>query len=189
MRLKLKIDKRSGYSLVHAVKTIMLLGEEPSGREKLIRKLNLNEASVRTLLSKLEKNGLIEKSTRGRILTDKGRGFFYFLKRNLIGPITVSRTKVTVSKYNIAYIVRKRARKIKKGLEQRDQAILMGADGLTTITYDKTLKIPGLNRKVPDSIKNLFNLEKGDVILIGSAKSKDMADLAALNAALLLLII
>jgi predicted transcriptional regulator len=186
MKMKLKIDKRSGYSLAHAVKTIMFLAEETIGRDRLIRKLNLNEASVRTLLNRLEESGFVKKSNRGKTLTVKGEKFSSFLKKNIIGPFDVCRTKVTVSKYNIAYIVRKKSRKIRKGVEQRDQAIMMGAEGLTTITYDGSLHIPGLDWKVPDNIKNLFNLEKDDVILIGSAKSKDLADLAALNAALLL---
>jgi len=189
MKIKLDIDKRSGYSLAHAMKTIMLLGESPIGREGLIKKLNLNEASVRTLLGKLEKNGFVKKSTKGRTLTDKGKKTLSFLKKNINGPVTMGRTKIAVSKYNIAYLVRNKSKKIKKGLEQRDQAILMGAEGLTTVTYDRSLCVPGPNWKVPCTVRDLFDLKRGDVILIGSANRKDVADLAALNAALLLLTI
>jgi len=181
----LQIDKRSGFHRAHVVKAILLL-EKPMGRKKLMKELNLNEASTRTLIKTLEKNKIIKPSTKGCLLTKKGKKMLKLLKRNIRGPYEVEKSDITISKYNIAYIVRNKSGKINKGIEQRDEAIKIGADGLTTLIYDKTLRVPGVGRSVKWLSKKL-DIKERDVVLIGSAKDKHTADLAALYNAYLLL--
>ena len=83
---------------------------------------------------------------------------------------------------------KKKSKRIKIGIEQRDNAIKMGADGLTTLikTKYKRFIIPGLEHWiVPKAIENLFsNCSGGDVLLIGSAKSKKLGELASCSSAL-----
>lgn len=182
-----KIDSRASFTDAHMIKALMML-ETAAGREALMKTLGLNEASARTLLRNLEGVGYVKPSAKGHVLTTKGQNFLSFIKLNIMGPVPVDMHEISVSKYNIAYLVRKKASKIKLGIEQRDQAIKFGADGLTTIICNKELFIPGMTGfKVSESIVNAFPVSSGDVILVGSAKNEITADLAALNSALLLM--
>lgn len=185
--MDIEIDKRAGYTSAHVAKAIMIL-ESPCGRERLMNELKLNEASARTMLNGLQKNKFVEPTKKGHVLTRKGKRFLEHLKKNIVGPIEVEKNGITMSKYNIAYLVKKKASKIKFGLEQRDQAILLGADGLTTLIYKNRLIMPGMRWRVPKRLENIFSLERNDVILIGSASDKRIADLAALNSAVALVI-
>ncbi|MBI2075783.1 MAG: hypothetical protein HYT72_00855 [Candidatus Aenigmarchaeota archaeon] len=184
--LEKTIDIRANYALAHVVRAVLLIGETNTGRERLMEKLGMNEAPARTLLNNLERNKVVKPTTRGHILTKRGRKLLAYLKKNISGPKKIE-TGLTLSKYNIAYLARGKAIKIRHGLEQRDQAILMGADGLTTLIYNERLRMAGVKWKVPKELNNVFDYRKGDVLLIGSAKDERTAEFAALNASIQLL--
>ncbi|MFH0832214.1 MAG: DUF4443 domain-containing protein [Candidatus Aenigmatarchaeota archaeon] len=187
MILEKMIDNRACYTRVHVVKA-MLLMENRCSREKLMSDLKLNEAPTKTLLNRLRKNKFVESTTKGHKLAKKGHDFLNFVRKNIYGPKDVGISRITMSKYNIAYLVKGRADKIKLGIEQRDQAIVFGADGMTSLVYKDKLLIPGMRWTVPKWMENIFTLEENDVILIGSAGDKVTADLAALNSAIALII-
>lgn len=186
MKISFDIDSRSSYSTAHATKAIVLIGTDVIGRERLMKRLALNEASVRTLLKRLEQNNYVMPGSKGHGLTAKGKKLFAYITKNIEGPKPINDKDVAVSKYNVAYLVRGRRNKIKAGLEQRDQAIPLGADGLITLIYDNGLVMPGIKLRVPQ-LGGLFSFRNGDVLLIGSAKTEILADLAALNSAVRLL--
>ncbi len=175
-------DKRSGYSEPHILKTLLSI-DVSVGREKLMKDLGLNEASARTLLNFLKRKGLLKSTKRGHEPTNKCNEIVKFLKANIKGPIILKKSKITVGEKNIAYIVKKRANKIRYGIEQRDHAIMMGAHGLTTIIKKGKLFMPGMKANINLDVE----MEDGDVLLIGSAKNRHTAELAALYAAYLLL--
>ncbi len=182
-----KIDKRASYTDAHIAKALILL-EKPTGREMLMKRLNLNEASARTLLRNLEKMNYVRPSSSGHVLTQKGMNFLAYIKSNVEGPKNVGKTDLSISNSTVAYLVRKKAGKIRIGIEQRDQAIRFGADGLTTIIYNKDFFIPGMTGwKIPSTVRSMFSVSNNDVILMASAPSEIIADLAALNSALILL--
>ncbi len=185
--LEKTIDVRANYALAHVVKAVLLIGEANAGREKLMGKLGLNEAPARTLLAGLEKNGFVKPGAKGHTLTEKGKKILAYLNKNISGPKKLAKTELTLSRHNIAYLVRKKAGRIRHGLEQRDQAILMGADGLTTLVYKNRLSMAGVRWNVPKDINGVFDYKNGDVLLIGSGKDAKVAEFAALNAAIRLL--
>src|SRR3989344_5452000 len=120
------VDQRASYTKAHVLKALMLLSEMPHGRFLLMKKLHLNEASARTLLSKLESKNYSKPSTYGHVLTKKGSLFVKKIRSKIIGPIDVGRSELTMSENNIAYVIRGAASKIKSGIEQRDIAIISG---------------------------------------------------------------
>jgi len=184
MKINELVDLRASYSEVHVLKALMLLAEMPHGRFLLMKKLQLNEASARTLLSKLEQKNYSRPSPYGHALTKKGNVFVKKIRQRIIGPIKVGKTLVTLSDSNVAYIVRNASNKIKSGVEQRDTAIKLGANGLTTLVQEnKKLSFPLSNKKVPESVQKLFSLKENDVVLIGSSDNEITADLSALYAA------
>jgi len=187
--LERMIDSRAGFLDFHIAKTILLLNKNPIGRSKLIKELDINEASVRTLLKMLEKDRFVFSSSRGHKLSKKGVAIAKSLTEKIKGPFDVNKTNLSISDHSVAYVVRGVSHKIKKGVEQRDQAIIAGADGLITIIKSDKLYMPGVRWDVPVEISVQFEslMKKNDVLLIGFSKTKKSAEFAALNAALLLL--
>ncbi len=182
IRFMENFDRRSGYSEPHILKALLAL-EEPIGREKLMKELALNEASVRTMLNFLKRKGLLKSTKRGHEPTEKCKGLLKFLRANIRGPIKLRKMPITVGEKNIAYVVKNRASKIRYGIEQRDQAIIMGAHGMTTIIKKGKIFMPGMKRSISLNI----DMDDGDVLLIGSANNEKKAEFAALYAAYLLL--
>ncbi len=182
IRLIENFDKRSGYSEPHILKVLLSMNG-PVGREKIMKSTGMNEASARTMLNFLTRRGLLKSTKRGHMPTRKCESIVRFLKTNIRGPITLEKTSIAIGKKNIAYVVRKKANRIRYGIEQRDQAIIMGAHGLTTIVKKGKVYMPGAGRSVNIDVQ----MENGDVLLIGSAGSEKTAEFAALYAAYLLL--
>lgn len=80
--------------------------------------------------------------------------------------------------------------KIKMGVEQRDSAIMAGAEGATTlVVIDGKLIVPPdyvIDEHDPNLAKLLhekFNLREGDAIIIGTASTVSKAEDGALAAA------
>ena len=179
------IDRRSDYEDVHVIKALLLLAKRPSGREKLMKELRMSEASARTMLNNMRRFNLARSTTKGHELTEKGKRLAGKFQKQIEGPKNLGKTSITVSDFNTAYLVRRMAGKIKKGLEQRDVAVRVGADGLTTLVCrNNKLFLAGVESRVPKGIEKLFKTKSGDVILIGSAMNKHKADMAALKTAL-----
>jgi predicted transcriptional regulator len=178
---------------VHVIKTFMVIGSEgPVGRGRLARDIMLSEGAVRTLVRHLEHQGLIETSKAGITLTENGRKIYSELQSDIEGAIEVPRSSITVGPFNIALLVKNGAKGIKGGIEQRDAAIAIGAQGATTLIFKgNLLSMPLVNedvfRNVPQVRKRLMSELKpkeNDVIIIGSGKDKLTAEFGAIAAAL-----
>jgi hypothetical protein len=101
-----------------------------------------------------------------------------------------------MGKQSAAVLVRGAAKQVRIGIEQRDAAIRAGAAGAATLTYRAhRFEIPGSSgdaqRQYPDPVwrrlADLFPLQDGDVIIISSAGSQELAENGALSAATTLL--
>lgn len=182
------VDRRSDYSAAHVMKALTVLHEGISGREKLMKELGLGEATVKTLLRRLKKEKMVKAASRGHVLSRKGIMIVKAFMKNMDGPKRLGATSAAVSECNIAYLVRKKASKISRGIEQRDSAIMAGADGLTTFVSTKSgIMMPHSGKRAPGEISGMFRSRIGDVILVASAKDFITADIAALGAAMELL--
>jgi predicted transcriptional regulator len=182
------IDVRASYSPVHIVKTLFLLSEEPMGRFQLMKEMEMKEATIKTLVKRLKKNELIEPSTKGNVLTRRGNELLKKILIKISRPIKIDMSEYTVGKYNTAILVKNSSKKVRFGIEQRDEAIKTGADGATTlICNDNRLIFPGCNRKITDLEKTLrehFSIENGDVIVIGSGPTEKISEEASIKVAL-----
>jgi DNA-binding PadR family transcriptional regulator len=177
------------FTQLHLLITLKILEENaPIGRKRLIHILTLGEGSVRTILKKLKKEGLITSSKLGHRITGKGKNF---LKTNFHVGGKVRVKGLTLGKEDYAILVKNAANKIKSGIEQRDEAIKVGAAGASTLIYDgKRLKLPGdlvdIKKEYPgviEEISSKFPLEKGDIIIVGSGDTLTKAMEGALAAA------
>ena len=62
-----------GYSEWHVLEALKRMSSEPVGRLSLSSVLGIGEASARTLLTRLEEEGLVKAVGRGRTLSERGR--------------------------------------------------------------------------------------------------------------------
>jgi hypothetical protein len=165
----IKIDSRSGYSLTDLAMTIKLLGKKPAGRFSLMKELGLGEATVKTMMKKLEEERMAKKSTIGLALAKRGEKIFKLLERKMPDPIPVKLPEIS-KKTSVALVVRGARKNIRKGIEQRDEGIKHGVDVTTLVFEDGKIRFPGARNVA--TIKELDGaLEEGDVILVSSGKN------------------
>jgi len=182
--------KPPGYSAAHVLYALILLSEGAMGRKRLSEALELGEGSTRTLLERLASTSLIQVSRRGVELSSLGREVLAGLGERLRFA-KAPPTGVTVDEANWAVLVRGAAGKVRLGVEQRDQALLHGATGATTLIYQGGgWVIPGLEQEPEGPLRALLSElgpEEGDVVIIGSSDSLVSAAVGALAAAIDLL--
>jgi len=165
------------------------------GRIRLSKELGLGEGTARTLVKHLKNEGIIKISKYGIMLSENGKKMFSDLKSKISEGIKVPQSPLTVGPFNIAVLVKGMARKIKRGLEQRDIAIKAGALGATTLVFSRNrLTMPSNEEDVFKSIPSIHDMlvsklgpKENDVIIIGSGENKTSAEIGAKMAALELL--
>ncbi len=178
------IPKFNNY---HIWKALYCLNKEsPIGRKKLASLLNIGEGSTRTILSILTEAGDIIIRKSGIALTQEGKKTWYRVSMN-IAPIEVD--SLTIGKINCAVQVPGAANRVSFGCEERDRAIKAGAIGATTLLYlNGILMFPGndypLDAKSERIIRNTFELSDGDVIIIGTGDTMEIAEEGAVSAGL-----
>lgn len=170
------ISKFSEYDLV---KALHMLLKKPLGRNHLIKALLLTEASTRTLMRRLKKQGFARNSTKGLVLTPKGGKFL----KEILGKISLAVKIKSFEKNSVAFKIKGAAKKIRFGVEQRDLAVKAGAYGAIILVYDgKKLKMPGVetlrrkNKKLFKEIQENFALKKNDTVVITFAKKEKDAE-------------
>lgn len=185
------VGRTPAFLAAHVLKTLEILDAGSMGRGQLARELRLGEGTTRTLVGRMKGHGLISTSRGGMALTDSGREVLSGLQELLISSV-LSETTMTVGSRNHAVLVYGAARFVKKGIEQRDVALMAGAKGATTLVHeDGGLKMPGmeapLDPKMIEHIEEAMNPSNGDVVIIGSSDDAFLAEIGAKSAALKLL--
>jgi len=177
------------FSLYHVWKAYdTIYNQGPIGRKALSTVLAIGEGSIRTILDKMMKEGSVENTKQGTVLTERGRKKF---KNSGIVVLPLRVEGMTVGTHDCAVQVKGMADRIGNGAEQRDEAVRAGAQGATTlIVQDNKLIFPG-DAEHPDQstiipLKTVFDLEENDVVIIGSSDSYDAAEKGAVTAALAL---
>ena len=188
---KLAPGRSPSFNEAHVLKALELLGEGDIGRKQLAARLNLGEGMTRNLVSRLQSQGFLVTSRRGMSLSDKGTSLLNTFKERMIS-CRFPESEITVDENNYAVLIRGGAKGIKLGLEQRDDALMAGAKGATTLLRDENeVVIPGSQEKIESGIKefieNKMQPKDGDVIIIGSSPDLHKAEIGAKAAALKLL--
>lgn len=190
---KIAPGKTPYFAEPHVVKALNIISiESQVGRISLAKKLGLGEGSIRTLARHLENEDLVEVSRRGIALSELGRKFVSGLRSAMGNAVEISKSSLTVGTFNVAILVRSASKAVRTGLEQRDAAIRVGAQGATTLVFiQQELAMPSAKKDVfksiPGTRKELISQlkpQENDVIVIGSAGDKLMAEYGAIAAAL-----
>ena len=180
------------FTKIQLMDLIMIIGRSGAiGRKRLSKLTGLGEGAVRTMLTRLKDEGLIEVVGReGCRLTQKGETIYRELEKTIrdIGELKLELPWNYPSNY--AIVVKNRAGLVRKGLEQRDEAIRAGARAAIILTYqDDRLMMPGITDLMEEhpsfasSIIEAISPEDGDVIIIVGADDPLSARHGALAAA------
>ena len=182
------------FSRIHVLMVLdVLYRSGPMGRASLARAVGLGEGAIRTVLSRLCGAGLVEVSRRGCELTEEGRSLWSAIRSKLLRLGEIRNAPVEGGGF--AYIVKGASRKVRLGVEQRDEAIRAGARGAITLVFkDGKLIMPGISDDVradypelSEEIMASAELGEGDVVIVAFADDSKKAEYGALAAALTLL--
>jgi len=173
------------FAEVHIRETLDLIEKYGRvGRKQLAEKLGVGEGSMRTILNMLKKQGFITSSRGGHALTARGKRFL----GKPLEFVRVDAGDLTVGEVDVATIVRGASAKVKKGIEQRDEAIKAGAAGATVLIFKNgKLQFPDkfieVEKNVGEPLIKTLRPQEGDVIAIGTADDVVRAEAGARAAA------
>ena len=183
------------FKEIHVILALIIIkGQEKGiGRYRLKNELNLPEGAVKSLLTKMKKNELIETDSRisGHKITQKGDSILEELFSKISPPEipTFDYRPLVIGEFAYYALARNFGDHVKSGIEQRDDAIKIGGTGATCLIYkNKTLNFP--KQSNGDSEYNTANIKtseikypikENDVLVIGAANNQSLARLVTLN--------
>lgn len=190
--------------------------QEGIGRYRLEKELLIGSGTAKSLIKKLNKIAEFittkdQNIRKGHVLTRKGLTFLKMIKESIPlvkeGEASILKDIIIKPEKDSIFfcLVKNAIKKITDGIAQRDAAIKIEGSGATCLVFNgKNLIFPSksftLNEKEKmildieiqsyfktQLIKEKLNLEKDDVIVIGSGENPQKARLSAMNAVLTLL--
>jgi hypothetical protein len=177
------------FDIYHIWKCYDLLKEKgPLGRRTIAKHINLGEGSTRTLLSKMVKEGCVEDTKRGAVLTLNGE---MKLRETGMSILPFDCWGLKSTDFTCTVLVKNKANRITDGCEQRDHAVRSGAEGaITLIARDGRLVFPEDDRypdkSISDAVRTVNDILDGDVVIIGCGSTYLEAEKGAITAALAL---
>ncbi len=175
------------FSLFHVWKAYdVIYSQGPIGRKALSDALGIGEGSTRTILDKMMKEGSVENTKQGAVLSERGRKK-YKNSGIIVCPVRID--GLTVGTHDCAVLVKGMAERVGTGAEQRDEAVRAGALGATTLIFKGNRILFPTDPEKPDQgsiipLRSSFNLEENDTIIVGTANSYEEAERGAVTAAL-----
>ncbi|MFH1317051.1 MAG: winged helix-turn-helix domain-containing protein [Candidatus Woesearchaeota archaeon] len=176
------VGNLSNYTKYDIIRCFLLINKKGVSRLFLANNLDIGEGTVRTILNKLKKKGLIKSNQMGHALSQKGgkiseniHGLLmfkhdikadFFKERNLTNNAILLMTE----------------KEIKFDIFQRDVAIKNGADSCLILAYkNRKLHLHLFSGRFDlSSIKNEFNLNDNNLIVITFAKDKRWTEISGL---------
>jgi len=183
------------FSVSHIFYALGLIAERPIGRNKLAEKLGVGEGAIRTITKHLKDADLIVTSKTGCTLTAKGLSTWKKFEKFFPTRVEIGKTELTASEHNYAFLVKNSGHKVKSGIEQRDAAIVAGAQCAVAIVSKRGhLVIESVSNsiekefpKAANQILKVIQPEDNDVIIIAGADILQKAKHAAFAASWALL--
>jgi predicted transcriptional regulator len=167
------------FTVFHVFYALELMSQNPIGRNKLAKKLNVGDGAVRTIISRLRNAGLIETSKKGCTLTEKGADVWGQFEQFFPKRVEIAKSELNQSDNNFAFLVKNSGQKVQSGIDQRDAAIIAGARKALVIVFkDGHLRIESVSdcieKQYPTAANQILdelNPEDNDVIIVAGADS------------------
>ncbi len=129
-------SRQLSFGIGHIFKALQLAKQNGHiSRDLLGKELSLGGGSIKTLVKYLKTTDMIKTSNAGTILSEKGERIISQILQHIPKETIISKSSLTVGKFNYAVLVKNIANSIRSGIEQRDIAIKSGAIGATTLIF------------------------------------------------------
>jgi len=185
------------FSSPQICSALLIMGEkETVGRIQLSKKLGIGEGAIRTVMRHLTRAGIVQTTKKGCALTPKGIALHKRLRSRLSKAITIDAGELALDSASSAILVKASARKVRQGIEQRDAAIKAGATGACTVLMRNGRFVMPMGSDewkldhhdpLVGELNNMFHPNDNDVIIIASARERNLADYGAIAAGLTLI--
>ena len=182
------------FSTPHVFKALQILSKQKYvSRVSFCNELHIGEGAVRTLISHLKQDGIVDSIRSGTFLTSKGAKFAKKFSDTITSQCTIKSCNIAREKHNHAFLVKNHAGIICNGMDQRDFAILYGAKSATTLLFENNQFIfPNENKdaldndsKTKEILLDKLTPEEGDtIIIITSSDDPFVAEISAINSVL-----
>ncbi len=170
------------FTPLDVLRALFLIDENIS-RQSLVKKLELGEGTVRSILDILKQKRLIASTQQGHSLTDKGELFLEEIKNHISAPKT-AKTDFYKNKKQIALLL-KTKQPATITTELRDIAVRRGATAAIILVYaNGNFYAEGLEKCDFSSLKSLFDYKQNNTIVITFAPKESEAENAALAIAM-----
>jgi hypothetical protein len=114
------------------------------GRQTLAAESGIGEGATRTILRRLKEKGYVDVIKSGCYLTRSGKALSRSIRSSMSDIVSIPKSELTMGDYQAALVVREGAKNMRTGIEQRDSAIRIGAEGATTyVMKEGKFTIPG----------------------------------------------
>jgi hypothetical protein len=186
-------SKVLSFSIPHVFKALQILSKEKYvSRVTFCNELHIGEGAVRTLISHLKQDGMVDTIKAGTFLTQKGKKFTKKFSDVITSQCVIESCNIARGKYNHAFLVKNYARIICNGMDQRDYAIMYGAKSATTLSFenDKFVFPNETNNALEDDVKTKNILleklkpEERDIVIIASSDDPFVSEISAMNSVL-----
>jgi len=182
------------FSMPHVLKSILHLSHQKYvSRANFCQELKIGEGAVRTLISHLKEQGLVDSIKAGTFLTNKGKKFAEKFCTIMPTQTFLRKCCLTNGKHNCAILLKgEHIDDIGNGMQQRDFAILYGAsDSLTLIFREGEFVFSGDHMRcfvdeleIRDNLIESLEPENEDIVIITSSDDKFVAEISAINTAI-----
>jgi predicted transcriptional regulator len=167
------------FTVSHVFFVLEMMAERPIGRNKLARRLEVGEGTIRTIINRLKKFGLIVTSKEGCSLTGKGCKVWKSFEELFPKRVEIGKTELTSFEHNYAFLVKNSGHNVKSGIEQRDAAVVAGAKGAVIIVSKQGhLTIESVSNRLEqrfpgaaNQILETFHPEDNDVVVLVGAEA------------------
>jgi DNA-binding PadR family transcriptional regulator len=170
------------FTDIDLLRCFMSIGQNTS-RLCLVKKLELGEGTIRTMLDILKSKGLIESTKKGHSLSKKGANIMRKIKKEV--EVLNKPSYKAHKNLKISGIVVKNHGRIEKTAQLRDSAIKNGAEAALVLVFDKKLKIPDFRCSEDFSeLENCYKFRNRDVLIATFASSAKLAERGSLSIAI-----
>lgn len=168
---KKKFGPYPSFSNIDVLRAIWKL-DVRKGRGRLSAELGIGEWSARTILRLLKKKGFVDATPMGYKLTKEGFKLLRELRESAVGMSFLAPSLLTAGKGSVGMLVR--GEKPPSVLEVRDEAVRVGANGITLLSFksgkfyfiDSGDELQSNYLPALRGINDKFKFQNGDMLLL-----------------------
>jgi len=186
-------SKILSFSTPHVFKALQILDEQKYvNRITFCNELHIGEGAVRTLISHLKEDEIVDTIKAGTFLTTKGKKFTKKFSEVIAKQCTIKSCNIAREKYNHVFLLKNYSKIICNGMDQRDYAIMYGAKSATTLSFENGRFV--FPNETDDALledvktKNILlkklKPEEQDIVIIASSDDSFVSEISAINSVL-----